>query len=273
MNTLVRICVNGVSRYRPREYDTEDGPWDPITGATSAIMGTMGSMMMGVADLPVEILRALHIKPSHPTAETHSHTASRSSLSDAQSDSQRPSSMLTTSTENAALSPSSSQSSLTSPSMTPGNPESTSISSQSLDGARSNTNKEPSSLSKQQSAGSARSWSRGMSMAQTMGERKSRSRSRSRSRSSFDKSTNRSLSESRSENISLDSAVGAGKGLGRIVGAGLKSPMDFTLSLARGFHNAPKLYGDDMVRHPDKVTGIRTGLKAAGKVQMSNRFI
>ncbi|KAL8868148.1 MAG: hypothetical protein Q9198_008283, partial [Flavoplaca austrocitrina] len=41
--------------------------------------------------------------------------------------------------------------------------------------------------------------------------------------------------------------------------------MDFTLSLARGFHNAPRLYGDENVRHPDKVTGIQSGLRTAGK--------
>lgn len=42
--------------------------------------------------------------------------------------------------------------------------------------------------------------------------------------------------------------------------------MDFTLGLARGFHNAPKLYGDESVRQADKVTGLQSGLKAAGKV-------
>ena len=66
--------------------------------------------------------------------------------------------------------------------------------------------------------------------------------------------------------MSLDAAVGAGKSIKQIVGAGLKSPMDFTLGLARGFHNAPKLYGDESVRQADKVTGLQSGLKAAGKV-------
>ena len=42
--------------------------------------------------------------------------------------------------------------------------------------------------------------------------------------------------------------------------------MDFTLGLARGFHNAPKLYGDESVRQADKVTDLQSGLKAAGKV-------
>jgi hypothetical protein len=66
--------------------------------------------------------------------------------------------------------------------------------------------------------------------------------------------------------LTLENAIGAGKGISRIVGAGMKSPMDFTLGIARGFHNAPKLYGDDTVRPQAKVTDFQSGLKAAGKV-------
>jgi len=73
-------------------------------------------------------------------------------------------------------------------------------------------------------------------------------------------------SEDNNHQMSLDAALGAGKGVSRIVGAGLKSPMDFTLSLAKGFHNAPKLYGDESVRQADRVTGFQSGLRAAGKV-------
>lgn len=40
--------------------------------------------------------------------------------------------------------------------------------------------------------------------------------------------------------------------------------MDFALGLAQGFHNAPRLYGDN-VREVSKVTGFQSGLKAAGK--------
>lgn len=41
--------------------------------------------------------------------------------------------------------------------------------------------------------------------------------------------------------------------------------MEFTLSLAKGFHNAPKLYGDDTVRKQEKITSFQSGLKAAGR--------
>lgn len=64
----------------------------------------------------------------------------------------------------------------------------------------------------------------------------------------------------------LDAAVGAGKGLSRIVETSLKMPLDFTLGLARGFRNAPKMYGDDTVRPAEKVKGIRSGIKVASKV-------
>ena len=57
------------TRYRPREYDSEDGPWDPISGGASALLGTISSLMMGFADFPVEIVRALRSKPSERTAE------------------------------------------------------------------------------------------------------------------------------------------------------------------------------------------------------------
>jgi len=64
--------------------------------------------------------------------------------------------------------------------------------------------------------------------------------------------------------MAVDFALDSGKGVSRIVGAGLKAPMEFTLGLSRGFHNTPKLYGDE-VRKEEKVTGIWSGMKAGGK--------
>lgn len=42
--------------------------------------------------------------------------------------------------------------------------------------------------------------------------------------------------------------------------------MDFTLGLTKGFRSAPKLDGDDTVHQSDKITGVQSGLKTAGKV-------
>ena len=67
------------------------------------------------------------------------------------------------------------------------------------------------------------------------------------------------------KNMQVDSAIDTGKGLARIVGAGFKSPMDFSLNVAKGFHNVPKLYGGE-VRKVDNVTDFKSGLTTAAKV-------
>lgn len=55
-----------------------------------------------------------------------------------------------------------------------------------------------------------------------------------------------------------------GRGAAKTAGALARVPMDLSLALAQGFHNAPRLYGDDTVRRPTRVTGIKSGLRAAG---------
>jgi hypothetical protein len=70
----------------------------------------------------------------------------------------------------------------------------------------------------------------------------------------------------------FDVAMDTGKGIHKIVGVGLKSPLDFTLSLARGFHNAPKLYGDETVRESERITDMQSGLKAAATVGLAPSF-
>jgi len=66
-------------------------------------------------------------------------------------------------------------------------------------------------------------------------------------------------------NMNVDSAVVTGKGIGRIVGAGVKSPLDFSMNVSKGFHNIPKLMGGD-VRQVDKVTDFQSGMRTAAKV-------
>ncbi|OKP11765.1 hypothetical protein PENSUB_2631 [Penicillium subrubescens] len=46
-------------------------------------------------------------------------------------------------------------------------------------------------------------------------------------------------------------------------------PADFSLGMARGFHNAPKLYHDLTVVDTPQVVGLQSGLSAAGKVSTS----
>lgn len=57
------------------------------------------------------------------------------------------------------------------------------------------------------------------------------------------------------------------KGSVKIVKASARSPGTFTLALAQGSHNAPRLWGDSTVREPYAVTGISSGLAAGCKVR------
>jgi hypothetical protein len=60
--------------------------------------------------------------------------------------------------------------------------------------------------------------------------------------------------------------LGTSKAIGKIIVAGLMVPFEVSLSATRGFHNVPKFYGDDTVRPHERITGVWSGLKAAGKV-------
>ncbi|EXL48560.1 hypothetical protein FOCG_10902 [Fusarium oxysporum f. sp. radicis-lycopersici 26381] len=52
-------------------------------------------------------------------------------------------------------------------------------------------------------------------------------------------------------------------GVERTATAIAKAPVDLSMALAQGFHNAPRLYGDNTVRRPIRVTGFHSGLRAA----------
>ncbi|ORX98731.1 hypothetical protein BCR34DRAFT_668648 [Clohesyomyces aquaticus] len=74
----------------------------------------------------------------------------------------------------------------------------------------------------------------------------------------------RNSSASASPNAIKEVAISTGKGFGRIIGASVKAPMTFTHGLTRGFHNVPKLYGDQ-VRETENVTDLRSGLRVSAK--------
>ena len=79
-------------------------------------------------------------------------------------------------------------------------------------------------------------------------------------------------SASHNKTTTADFALDPGKGLSRMIGSTLKAPAEFTYGIAEGFNNMPKLYGDDTVRETGKITGLGSGLSAAGKVCRLFRF-
>lgn len=55
------------------------------------------------------------------------------------------------------------------------------------------------------------------------------------------------------------------KGFGRIVKAGVQSPMELSVGITKGFHNAPKLWNDTTVRPQEKVSDLKSGIVAIGR--------
>jgi UDP:flavonoid glycosyltransferase YjiC (YdhE family) len=51
-------------------------------------------------------------------------------------------------------------------------------------------------------------------------------------------------------------------GFRKTASAILKAPLNFTLAITLGFHNAPRLYGDPTVRPPMRITGFHSGIRA-----------
>ncbi|KAG9229897.1 glycosyltransferase family 1 protein [Amylocarpus encephaloides] len=256
--------------YRSKEYETDEGPWDPITGGASALLGTIASLSMGVADFPIEIFKKTKttheaiktaVKEKNSSTDDKSPATSRHPLEVELDKGETPSSQLndpiSTIASRASTIATSSKVSYESP-------------------GRSST--DPGSMDTPRTSIGTKSSIRGSSMKEAMKGTMQRARSLSRDRGSNKDGKSRSGAESpfrhvRREsnkvfdpsNMTLENAGRASKGVTRIVAAGLKSPMDFTLGIARGFHNAPKLYGDDTVRPQEKVTDFQSGLKAAGK--------
>ncbi|KAL6721530.1 hypothetical protein ACLMJK_000634 [Lecanora helva] len=67
-----------------------------------------------------------------------------------------------------------------------------------------------------------------------------------------------------SDNLAQDLAEDTGAGFAKAGEALAKAPMDLSLAIAQGFHNAPRLYGDSTVRTAPRINGIQSGLRAAG---------
>ncbi|KAK3642642.1 hypothetical protein LTR56_010690 [Elasticomyces elasticus] len=255
------LDFNDIKLFRSREYEVDEGPWDPISGGASALVGTMGTMMMGVADMPIETLKALHIHPDTARKRKSADVeglAGESSSSGRSSNEGRPP---TSTIDERNMSSSGRQSSLsetvvTSGASTPATSRTNSTFNVSESLAKIQT--PPTPLSPGKSAMSA-------SMAAALQGQLATTRSRSHSASRPKSSQGGSGKPGEVPENLMDTVLDTGKGIRKIVGAGFSSPMDFTMGLAKGFHNAPKLYGDDTVRKPAQVTDFRSGVTAATK--------
>jgi hypothetical protein len=253
----------------------------------------MTSMMMGIADFPVATLKALAIHPDSDEKKAKKAAAKKAKLEGSTPTESSASSTSLRDTETAS-SPSVSRASTMALSSTPSRisidrsspPESPGVEKLKeleTDNLSRESTKTVDSTSSTLRTTSLEETSRVTSPRSSLAEAlrslpensRPRSPSRNRSPSGFGRSNStsrkpktehtHSWSESSGHPNPIDTAYGTGKGITKIVGAGVKSPMDLLLGISKGFHNLPKLYGEE-VRQTGRVTGIKSGLQTAGKV-------
>ncbi|KAL5120460.1 hypothetical protein ACEQ8H_001750 [Pleosporales sp. CAS-2024a] len=239
--------------YRSREFAIDEGPVDPISGATSALMGTVTSILMGVADMPIQTLKLLNIHPDARSSKKGKEKANGDAATSVAESSRagRPTAPRTTTDRS--------------------DPQSESA-------APDKQNTDTSALHSSNMPGTPTHRSTFMSQAFAESAQRSRSPSsehvhalahghhrRVSSISAAELGSNNGTASTRPDFAeSMTSAVDTGKGLARIIGAGFKSPMDISLNVAKGLHNVPKLYGAE-VRQVDKVTDFQSGVRTAAK--------
>ncbi|KAH6651632.1 glycosyltransferase family 28 domain-containing protein [Truncatella angustata] len=219
--------------FRSREYSTEDEPWDPISAVTSALVGDIGSIGMAIADFPRDVFKAAKGRPKPKESSDNVDSPSTDTGAQTPGAAEHASTQVVPGTPGAEAD----RQLVSSPELTP-------------------TNESSLSLAQSVSAASALSSTSTRSTGHPPPPKRVRSES---------STPQRGGAASPSLNDHLDRALGAGKSINNVVTTGVKTPMNFCLGLARGFRNAPKLYNDDTVRRPEKVTSFETGLKVAGK--------
>lgn len=239
------VSFSDLKLYRAREYVPDEGPLDPVSGAAGALMGTATSFMMGVADMPIQTLKLLNIHPDSRSKKGKEKATGDKTPGDADMPLEHgPSPNDLTQTNSDTL-----------PLGSIRTPETSTHRSTYMSQAFAD------------STGGSRSPSRErvrqlIPDLPLVGSRRGSSISGTGKPSPTDKQAKSARQPGLAE--SMESAVDTGKGLARIVGAGFKSPMDFSLGVAKGFHNVPKLYGAE-VRQVDKVTDLQSGLRTAAK--------
>ncbi|KFZ02573.1 hypothetical protein V500_00118 [Pseudogymnoascus sp. VKM F-4518 (FW-2643)] len=230
------VDFHDLKLFRPQEYYTDEGPWDPISGFSAAVFGAISSMALGVADIPSETLKALLIPFGSSRKQSQASVSTMARKSDTSFAEERLTPPTSPEQSQAGLNVQESIARLRSPPNLSGLSTPTSnIGSSSMSDALT---------------------------CQLSPKKDGASRSRVHS-------WNQS-SSGKDHDMLRQTGVHTSKGYGRIVKAVVQSPMDLSMSITEGFHNAPKLWGDDTMRPQQQVSDFKSGarhgfLKGIGK--------
>ncbi|KAJ3486582.1 hypothetical protein NLG97_g6585 [Lecanicillium saksenae] len=206
------IKYTDLKLYRPCEFNTEDQPTDPLSAGAAAIVLSLGTIGMAIADMPRDIWKSHRkYKKDSDSISMSRPGGSSTHLSQDTASEHRPSTSRDANASQASLHTA----------HTPDTPPTGAQTPTRQDDHHGPTSPRQSSLREEHASPGA--------------------------------------------SFGMESAVGTARGVNRIIEAGVKSPMNFCLGLAKGFRNMPRLYNDDLVRPVEKVTDLSSGIKVAGK--------
>jgi UDP:flavonoid glycosyltransferase YjiC (YdhE family) len=214
--------------FRAQEYETDQGPYDPISGAVVTACEVASGITMGLKDMPSEAYKACQLP----------FKASRQQI-------QHPASMSTSGCEvpEAGCGPRMSAS-LGQDQTTPGVRD-------HRPGIRTPTD--------DSSVDSSTPLVASDSVSDSSSGGKQENPSPACNPGHFD------FSSGKDQDMMGQRGVHTHKGLGRFAKAVVQSPMDISMSFTKGFHNLPKAWGDNTVRPQPQITDFISGAKTAGK--------
>jgi UDP:flavonoid glycosyltransferase YjiC (YdhE family) len=220
--------------FRSQEHYIDEGPLDPISGGFTAFMGSVGGMMMGLADVPSETWRAMRMPATRSRQQSQASLPTIASTSGAAN------------TQEASII-----------STSHGQSETRSITKDSVASvAPVETTDAISGRSTPTSSADSSSVS-GPSQGPLNPKQDDPGLSRLRSRNESSLRQN--------QDMLRPTGVHMTKGAGRFARAVAQGPVDISVNLTRGMHNIPKLWGDTTVRPQERVSDFRSGVKAVGR--------
>ncbi|KAI4738527.1 UDP-Glycosyltransferase/glycogen phosphorylase [Aureobasidium sp. EXF-12298] len=213
--------------FRPKEYETDEGPWDPVSGFGAGVFGAFSNMVKGLAEMPSEAVKVLRIPTTRPQSGPSVMTLSKKS--DALS-----SGPLSGNAREERQASIDSGETLNHVQRTPNLFKSPSRSSSFASGydsvitpCQSNANQDVTDQNRLE--------------------------------------TRKDSASLKDHDMLRHNRAHAGKGFGRIVKASLQSPMNLSMGIAQGFRNTPKLWGDGTVRPQEQVSDLKSGIRAMSR--------
>ncbi|KAH8684716.1 hypothetical protein BGZ60DRAFT_479077 [Tricladium varicosporioides] len=238
---------------RHNEWNDFEGPGEPLTGGATALIGSVTGIATGVGSVPFKIAKTAKRRSIHEVRKkrrTESHSGKRidssigkdtlcsdKGVSQKDVNSEQTNSRVSRHKPNVEDKP---------PGSNPKDQE-----------RRAKIDDDESSLER----GNSR-----MGKHATTGEQKFQREDASQEAATSNYADNTSILPADTEyNIAEEMVQDVGDGVGKTAEHLARMPMDLSLAVAQGFHNAPRLYGDTTVRRPTRITGMKSGLKAAGE--------